>query len=219
MKKKQLEKLRKQFRPSFETARKQLFYSMEKQAKSLYDLSIRVYIKPTNQEELAIELLGETSKDQIVSVPLDENFDTVVRRIQSQEKGLLERFSSNLAEEVASYWLTTPTTTEEKTEELTEETVVEEVEVSTDVETTDTEEMTLATFIEQISNFPKFHVVEKEDEVQVYEKAAQERLLATVSMKEEATYSTETALERKYKLKLEVIPVIEAFANTKISNR
>lgn len=215
MKKKQLEKLRKQFRPSFETARKQLFDSMEKQAKSLYDLSIRVYIKPTNQEELAIELLGETSKDQIVSVPLDENFDTVVRRIQSQEKGLLERFSSNLAEEVASYWLTTPTTTEEKTEE----TVVEEVEVSTDVETTDTEEMTLATFIEQISNFPKFHVVEKEDEVQVYEKAAQERLLATVSMKEEATYSTETALERKYKLKLEVIPVIEAFANTKIANR
>lgn len=215
MKKKQLEKLRKQFRPSFETARKQLFDSMEKQAKSLYDLSIRVYIKPTNQEELAIELLGETSKDQIVSVPLDENFDTVVRRIQSQEKGLLERFSSNLAEEVASYWLTTPTTTEEKTEE----TVVEEVEVTTDVEATDTEEMTLATFIEQISNFPKFHVVEKEDEVQVYEKAAQERLLATVSMKEEATYSTETALERKYKLKLEVIPVIEAFANTKIANR
>lgn len=215
MKKKQLEKLRKQFRPSFETARKQLFDSMEKQAKSLYDLSIRVYIKPTNQEELAIELLGETSKDQIVSVPLDENFDTVVRRIQSQEKGLLERFSSNLAEEVASYWLTTPTTTEEKTEE----TVVEEVEVTTDVEATDTEEMTLATFIEQISNFPKFHVVEKEDEVQVFEKAAQERLLATVSMKEEATYSTETALERKYKLKLEVIPVIEAFANTKIANR
>lgn len=215
MKKKQLEKLRKQFRPSFETARKQLFDSMEKQAKSLYDLSIRVYIKPTNQEELAIELLGETSKDQIVSVPLDENFDTVVRRIQSQEKGLLERFSSNLAEEVASYWLTTPTTSEEKTEE----TVVEEVEVTTDVEATDTEEMTLATFIEQISNFPKFHVVEKEDEVQVYEKAAQERLLATVSMKEEATYSTETALERKYKLKLEVIPVIEAFANTKIANR
>ena len=215
MKKKQLEKLRKQFRPSFETARKQLFDSMEKQAKSLYDLSIRVYIKPTNQEELAIELLGETSKDQIVSVPLDENFDTVVRRIQSQEKGLLERFSSNLAEEVASYWLTTPTTTEEKTEE----TVVEEVEVTTDAEATDTEEMTLATFIEQISNFPKFHVVEKEDEVQVYEKAAQERLLATVSMKEEATYSTETALERKYKLKLEVIPVIEAFANTKIANR
>lgn len=215
MKKKQLEKLRKQFRPSFETARKQLFDSMEKQAKSLYDLSIRVYIKPTNQEELAIELLGETSKDQIVSVPLDENFDTVVRRIQSQEKGLLERFSSNLAEEVASYWLTTPTTTEEKTEE----TVVEEVEVTTDAEATDTEEMTLATFIEQISNFPKFHVVEKEDEVQVYEKAAQERLLATISMKEEATYSTETALERKYKLKLEVIPVIEAFANTKIANR
>ena len=59
MKKKQLAKLKQQFRPSFDQARHQLFREMEKQALALYDLPVKVGIKLDNKSEMAIEFLGE----------------------------------------------------------------------------------------------------------------------------------------------------------------
>jgi hypothetical protein len=54
----------------------------------------------------------------------------------------------------------------------------------------------------------------------VIEKTAKEnRLLATISAVKENEFVIESALERKYKLKLDVIPIIEAFAQTSIGNR
>lgn len=210
MKKKQLEKLKKQFRPSFETARKMLFDEMEKQTLAKYDLTIQVSIKPTNQSEMAIELVGETTRDQVISVPLDENFNTVVKRIQNQEKGLLTRFSENLADEVANYWAEPVATAQP---EPVEDAVSENVQAISDG-------MTLAEFTEKMTAFPKFQVHQTADDVQVVEKTPkEERLLATISMKEKDSFTIEAALERKYKLKLDVIPVIEVFAKTEITHR
>ena len=211
---------------------------MEKQALALYDLPVKVGIKLDNKSEMAIEFLGETTRDQIISVPLDENFNVVVKRIQQSENGLLERFSQKLVEEFANYWNATLRSditkkeeaagvvveeTKEVTEEATapndeetavvEEPAVEEPVVETaPVETA--EGSLLDAFKEAISNFPKFAVVQGEDAVTVIEKTAKEdRLLATISTVEANQVTIEPALERKYKLKLEVIPVIEDFAS------
>ena len=43
------------------------------------------------------------------------------------------------------------------------------------------------------------------DEIQVIEQAANERLLATISTSQVGQFTIESALERKYKLKLEVV--------------
>ena len=75
------------------------------------------------------------------------------------------------------------------------------------------------TFVEKITAFPKFTVKKLADEIQVIEQAANERLLATISTSQVGQFTIESALERKYKLKLEVIPVIEDFANTPLENR
>ena len=113
MKKKQLAKLKQQFRPSYETARQQLFTAIERKTADKFDLPTTVYINPKNQEELLIELLKETPKEQKIAVPLDENFKIVVKRIQRLEAGLLDRFSDNLVDEIAAYWL--PTNPQEST--------------------------------------------------------------------------------------------------------
>lgn len=238
MKKKQLAKLKKQFRPSFDQARHQLFREMEKQALALYDLPVKVGIKLENKAEMAIEFLGETTRDQIISVPLDENFIVVVKRIQQSENGLLERFSQKLVEEFASYWhasvrpnnanseVQTETAAKEVqdapqnvvvkdetvTEQPVEEVVIEETPTATT--TTAVEASVLDAFKEAIAKFPKFDVVQADNVVTVIEKTAKEdRLLATISTTEANQVTIEPALERKYKLKLEVIPVIEDFAS------
>ncbi len=212
MKKKQLEKLKKQFRPSFEVARKMLFESLEKKTVEKYNLTTNVYIKPENKQEMPIELINDdaTVNNYVITVPLDENFNIAVKRVQSQEKGFLDRFSSNLADEVASYW--TPSAPV-ASEAVSEESVAE-------AEPTTTEGMTIATFKEQMEAFPKFKVEQTEEDIRVVEQTAKEnRLLATISATEENQFVIESALERKYKLKLDVIPVIEAFAQTPLAHR
>lgn len=234
MKKKQLAKLKQQFRPSFDQARHQLFREMEKQALALYDLPVKVGIKLDNKSEMAIEFLGETTRDQIISVPLDENFNVVVKRIQHSENGLLERFSQKLVEEFANYWNASLRSDVTKNDEAAEVVVEETKEVTAPVakETAIVEETTLEeaavetlsveasegslleSFKEAISNFPKFAVVPGDDVVTVIEKTAKEdRLMATISTDKANQVTIEPALERKYKLKLEVIPVIEDFAS------
>lgn len=239
MKKKQLAKLKQQFRPSYETARQQLFTAIERKTADKFDLPTTVYINPKNQEELLIELLKETPKEQKIAVPLDENFKIVVKRIQRLEAGLLDRFSDNLVDEIAAYWL--PTNPQESTapapakepakvkEELapaeaaapTTSASTKEVEKATETmaDTADNT-MTFSAFAEKIAAFPKFSAKQSSGETIVIEASPKEdRVLATISETESDTFTIETALERKYKVKLEVIPLIEAYAHTAISKR
>lgn len=217
MKKKKLAKLKQQFRPSFKNAQQMLLSEMEKQALILFNMPIKVYIKSNNQQEVAFEYLGETTRDSIVTMPIDENFINLVKQIQTLESGLLERSSQNLVKDVATYWLNSSqvTATEEKT--VVEETLVIEslAEPAATTSTPMTKPTALITFKEQIATFPKFAVIEEKEMIQLIEKTAkEERLLATISTLTPNTFTIETALERKYKLKLEIIPLIEAFART-----
>ena len=47
----------------------------------------------------------------------------------------------------------------------------------------------------------------------------EKRLLATISATEVGEFTVEPALARKYKLKLDVIPLIEEYANTPLTER
>ncbi|TPR57829.1 hypothetical protein [Enterococcus sp. OL5] len=236
MKKKQLAKLKQQFRPSYETARQQLFTAIERKTADKFDLPTTVYINPKNHEELLIELLKETPKEQKIAVPLDENFKIVVKRIQRLEAGLLDRFSDNLVDEIAAYWLPTNTqvsatpasapvteTAEVKEESTPTETAAPTKEVEKSAESTaddSDESMTFSAFAEKIAAFPKFSAKQSSGETIVIEASPKEdRVLATISETESDTFTIETALERKYKVKLEVIPLIEAYAHTAISKR
>lgn len=239
MKKKQLAKLKQQFRPSYETARQQLFTAIERKTADKFDLPTTVYINPKNQEELLIELLKETSKEQKIAVPLDENFKIVVKRIQRLEAGLLDRFSDNLVDEIAAYWLptnpqesTAPAPAKEPAKVKEESAPAEAAAPTTSASTKEVEKatetmadtadntMTFSAFAEKIAAFPKFSAKQSSGETIVIEASPKEdRVLATISETESDTFTIETALERKYKVKLEVIPLIEAYAHTAISKR
>lgn len=213
MKKKQLAKLKQQFRPSYEMARQQLFSAIQHKTAANFGLETTVYINPKNREEMLIELQTATTKEQKIAVPLDENFKIVVKRIQKQEKGLLDRFSDNLVEEIAAYWLpATPAVTQP------EASATEPVSESQPkaAETTDG----FAAFEEKMTAFPKFSVERNAESVQIFEDTAKEkRLLATISATEVGEFTVEPALARKYKLKLDVIPLIEEYANTPLTER
>ncbi|MBO6349336.1 hypothetical protein ACFC6J_13780 [Enterococcus casseliflavus] len=239
MKKKQLAKLKQQFRPSYETARQQLFTAIERKTADKFDLPTTVYINPKNQEELLIELLKETPKEQKIAVPLDENFKIVVKRIQRLEAGLLDRFSDNLVDEIAAYWLptnpqesTAPAPAKEPAKVKEESAPAESAAPTTSASTKEVEKatetmadtadntMTFSAFAEKIAAFPKFSAKQSSGETIVIEASPKEdRVLATISETESDTFTIETALERKYKVKLEVIPLIEAYAHTAISKR
>ena len=239
MKKKQLAKLKQQFRPSYETVRQQLFTAIERKTADKFDLPTTVYINPKNQEELLIELLKETPKEQKIAVPLDENFKIVVKRIQRLEAGLLDRFSDNLVDEIAAYWLptnpqesTAPAPAKEPAKVKEESAPAEAAAPTTSASTKEVEKatetmadtadntMTFSAFAEKIAAFPKFSAKQSSGETIVIEASPKEdRVLATISETESDTFTIETALERKYKVKLEVIPLIEAYAHTAISKR
>lgn len=239
MKKKQLAKLKQQFRPSYETARQQLFTAIERKTADKFDLPTTVYINPKNQEELLIELLKETPKEQKIAVPLDENFKIVVKRIQRLEAGLLDHFSDNLVDEIAAYWLptnpqesTAPAPAKEPAKVKEESAPAEAAAPTTSASTKEVEKatetmadtadntMTFSAFAEKIAAFPKFSAKQSSGETIVIEASPKEdRVLATISETESDTFTIETALERKYKVKLEVIPLIEAYAHTAISKR
>ncbi|MEB8401651.1 hypothetical protein NGG61_17125 [Enterococcus casseliflavus] len=239
MKKKQLAKLKQQFRPSYETARQQLFTAIERKTADKFDLPTTVYINPKNQEELLIELLKETPKEQKIAVPLDENFKIVVKRIQRLEAGLLDRFSDNLVDEIAAYWLptnpqesTAPAPAKEPAKVKEESAPAEAAAPTTSASTKEVEKatetmadtadntMTFSAFAEKIAAFPKFSAKQSSGETIVIEASPKEdRVLATISETESDTFTIETALERKYKVKLEVIPLIETYAHTAISKR
>ncbi|MDL4906583.1 hypothetical protein [Enterococcus gallinarum] len=213
MKKKQLAKLKQQFRPSYEMARQQLFSAIQHKTAANFGLETTVYINPKNREEMLIELQTATTKEQKIAVPLDENFKIVVKRIQKQEKGLLDRFSDNLVEEIAAYWLAATSAVNQPEASATEPVSESQTEAA---ETTDG----FAAFEEKMTAFPKFSVERNAENVQIFEDTAKEkRLLATISATEVGEFTVEPALARKYKLKLDVIPLIEEYANTPLTER
>ncbi|MGH1803838.1 hypothetical protein [Enterococcus gallinarum] len=213
MKKKQLAKLKQQFRPSYEMARQQLFSAIQHKTAANFGLETTVYINPKNREEMLIELQTTTTKEQKIAVPLDENFKIVVKRIQKQEKGLLDRFSDNLVEEIAAYWLPATPAVNQPEASATEPVSESQTEAA---ETTDG----FAAFEEKMTAFPKFSVERNAEKVQIFEDTAKEkRLLATISATEVGEFTVEPALARKYKLKLDVIPLIEEYANTPLTER
>ncbi|MDT2744375.1 hypothetical protein [Enterococcus asini] len=238
MKKKQKQKLLNQFRLSFENTRQQLFRTLEEKANELYDLEIGVRLNPKNAKEMLIEN-SKATENPVLTVPIDDSFTTIIKRLQKKEAGLLEQFSTNLTQEIANYWYhpvkteETATTEEASTTEpkaekeavAPKETPVKEdakaVETTTDASAATVEgEMTYAAFDEAIKGFPKFFTEKDDTTVSVKEKTAKEdRLLATISVTEVGQFEIEKALERKYKVKTEVIPLIEALAQTPLANR
>ena len=104
---------------------------------------------------------------------------------------------------------------EVKEEKIAEDTLATEATIKKEVATHNGYDE----FVKKITAFPKFTVKKLADEIQVIEQAANERLLATISTSQVGQFTIESALERKYKLKLEVIPIIEDFANTPLENR
>lgn len=228
MKKKQLAKLKQQFRPSYETARQQLFAAIESKTAANHDLPTTVYINPKNQDELLIELLKDTTKEQKIAVPLDENFKIVVKRIQRQEAGLLDRFSDNLVDEIAAYWVpaaaqpaTAVASPQEQEKSQTEATTTDTAADETaDAQQTATASMTFAAFSEKIAAFPKFSVTKTNGQATVVEATPKEqRILATIAEDAVGQFEIMPALERKYKIKLDVIPLIEAYAATSLDQR
>lgn len=236
MKKKNLKKLLKNFRPSMEQTKKRVFRELENKALNKYQMPIKVYTYKNRKNELFIEFLGQTTKDSLLTIPIDKTFDTVIKRIQNEEPGLLDQFSSNLVEEIVTYWYQAP-----RRSSIANEPVMTEVPEETQTTKSDTKEeksenvakvtpsiQTVEnkiaqsgydTFVEKITAFPKFTIKQSDNEIQVIEQAANERLLATISTLQCGQFTIESALERKYKLKLEVIPIIEDFANTPLENR
>lgn len=234
MKKKQKQKLLNQFRPSLDGVRGQLFRSLEEESLRRYGLPLQVMLDPKNRQILTIGLAGKTNEDTRINVPIDDNFNTVLKRIRSGENGIFERFRDNLLIEIVSYWNDQRLKNDEPTAQavatpVTEETVsvpeekVEEPKADTTENTRSTDTnaaLSFADFSKAVAEYPKFYTEQNEQEVVIYEKNADEpRKLATISMTAENEFAIEKALERKYKVKLALIPLIEQFSATAITER
>lgn len=219
---------------------------MEEESLRRYGLPLQVMLDPKNRQILTIGLAGQSNEDTRINVPIDDNFTTVLKRIRSGEKDIFDRFRDNLLIEIVSYWndqrlkndeptaqtVSTPvndTTVEETNTVKMEEPVEEPVKEAEDKPTaestekersTNTTALTFADFSSEVAEYPKFYTEKTEQSVVIYEKAADEpRKLAEISMTSENEFTIEKALERKYKVKLTLIPLIEQFAATAINDR
>lgn len=237
MKKKQKQQLLNQFRPSLDAIRGKLFTQMESESIRRYGLPLQITMNPRDRHELLVGLAGKNNEDTRIEVPIDDTFTTVLKRIRSGEEDVFQSVRDNLLTEIVSYWNDkrmdqpaepVPTLAEEVAETIEaaesakEETKDVVVEPEPTVETAEvaTGDMTLDAFKTAIAEYPKFYVESNADAVIVYEEAAKEpRKLAEISMSQENTFTIEKAMERKYKVKLTFVPLVEAFAATKISNR
>ncbi|MDA3965488.1 hypothetical protein [Enterococcus thailandicus] len=235
MKKKQKQKLLNQFRPSLDGIRSQLFNSLEEESLRRYGLPLQVMLDPKNRQILTIGLAGNSNESTRINVPIDENFTSVLKRIRSGEQDIFERFRDNLLIEIVSYWNDQRMKNDEPTAEVVSTPVapVAEVKEEKSVATEEvnaepvTEEASATTsnlnfdqFAAAVAEYPKFYVEKTADAAIVFEKTADEpRQLAEISMTSENEFTVEKALERKYKVKLTLVPLIEQFAAMPIVNR
>jgi hypothetical protein len=240
MKKKQKQKLLNQFRPSLDAVRSQLFHSLEDESLRRYGLPLQVLLDPTDRKMLTIGLAGKANEKTRVNVPIDENFTTVLKRIRSGEQGIFERFRDNLLIEIVSYWndqrmanepqqevsakpeaakpAETPVKEEAKPEVKTE--TKEEAKPEAESEVKAEGSLDFDAFSKATADYPKFYLEKSDEAVVVYEETAKEpRKLAEISMTKENDFTIEKALERKYKVKLTFVPLIEQFAATPLAER
>ncbi len=233
MKKKQKQKLLNQFRPSLDGIRSQLFHSLEDESLRRYGLPLQVMLDPKDRHILTIGLAGKTNEDTRINVPIDDNFTTVLKRIRSGEKDIFERFRDNLLIEIVSYWndqrlkndeptaqeVSTPVA-DSKPVESPKTAEISKAETTEKQRSTETAALNFADFSSAVAEYPKFYVEKEADTAVIYEKTSDEpRKLAEISMTAENQFTIEKALERKYKVKLTLIPLIEQFAATAISER
>lgn len=210
MKKKKLAKLQQQFQPSFKSIQSNLFHKMQEKVTAKYGFKVKAFTQTDRPNVLIVRRLDldEDARNKEINLSLDENFTNMVQRIQNGEKDLGELFSDNLAQEVASHWTSV------------NETITQNDSVVTENETETKDQMTLSAFEDEVASYTNFYVETTDDRYEVKEQTKTEsRLLATISTQSENEYTIETALKRKYKLKLALIPMIETFANTPIENR
>ncbi|HGF7541275.1 TPA: hypothetical protein ACF377_001969 [Enterococcus hirae] len=238
MKKKQKQKLLNQFRPSLDGIRSQLFHSLEDESLRRYGLPLQVILDPKDRHILTIGLAGKTNEDTRINVPIDDNFTTVLKRIRSGEKDIFERFRDNLLIEIVSYWndqrlkndeptaqeISTPVAetkvADSKPVESPKTAEVSKAETTEKQRSTETAALNFADFSSAVAEYPKFYVEKEADAAVIYEKTSDEpRKLAEISMTAENQFTIEKALKRKYKVKLTLIPLIEQFAATAISER
>ena len=221
MKKKQKQKLLNQFRPSLDGIRSQLFHSLEDESLRRYGLPLQVMLDPKDRHILTIGLAGKTNEDTRINVPIDDNFTTVLKRIRSGEKDIFERFRDNLLIEIVSYWNDQRLKNDEPTAQEVSTPVAEtKAETTEKQRSTETAALNFADFSSAVAEYPKFYVEKEADAAVIYEKTSDEpRKLAEISMTAENQFTIEKALERKYKVKLTLIPLIEQFAATAISER
>jgi len=205
MKKKQLVKLKQQFKPSYTQVQVNFLHLIERQAEKNFGLSIEVSILANHSDRLLIYRKDLKGDKATVSIPIDENYHHVLKRIQAGEKGLADRFSANLAEEIARYWQVPLKEPDENKQMQTQASAAV---------------MTFAEFGKKIAGYPNFYLKKEHENIELKEKSNKgDRLLAVISTQKTNRFQIESALQRKYKLKLEVIPLIEKFAATPVESR
>lgn len=237
MKKKQKQKLLNQFRPSLDGIRSQLFNSLEEESLRRYGLPLQVMLDPKNRQILTIGLAGNSNESTRINVPIDDNFTSVLKRIRSGEKDIFERFRDNLLIEIVSYWndqrmknneptaevVSTPVAPVTEAQETKEKSVATEevnVEPVTEKAPAATADLNFDQFAAAVAEYPKFYVEKTADTAIIFEKTTDEpRKLAEISMTTVNEFTIEKALERKYKVKLTLVPLIEQFAAMPITNR
>ncbi|MBO0432150.1 hypothetical protein [Enterococcus sp. DIV0660C] len=237
MKKKQKQKLLNQFRPSLDGIRSQLFNSLEEESLRRYGLPLQVMLDPKNRQILTIGLAGNSNESTRINVPIDDNFTSVLKRIRSGEKDIFERFRDNLLIEIVSYWndqrmknneptaevVSTPVAPATEAQETKEKSVATEevnVEPVTEKAPAATSDLNFDQFAAAVAEYPKFYVEKTADTAIIFEKTTDEpRKLAEISMTTVNEFTIEKALERKYKVKLTLVPLIEQFAAMPIANR
>ena len=195
-------------------------------------------LDPKDLHILTIGLAGKTNEDTRINVPIDDNFTTVLKRIRSGEKDIFERFRDNLLIEIVSYWndqrlkndeptaqeVSTPVAetkvADSKPVESPKTAEISKAETTEKQRSTETAALNFADFSSAVAEYPKFYVEKEAATAVIYEKTSDEpRKLAEISMTAENQFTIEKALERKYKVKLTLIPLIEQFAATAISER
>lgn len=228
MKKKQKQKLIQQFRPNYQQVRSQLFREIERKTLEDYGIPLEIVIDPKKVNDMTVVFNDREGQLKKAVIPMDDNFVSVVKRIQKQEKGLMERFSTNLTNGIAEYLttMTAPAPRQAASAPVAEKAPSKEPAKETSAATepvvaeTHTTGLSYQEFSQKIAEFAKFFVEKTKAAILVKEKTPKEdRLLATISVEEPSTFTIEKALDRKYKLKTEVIPVIEAFAETPLAAR
>lgn len=137
--------------------------------------------KPSNLND---RISWKTNEDTRINVPIDDNFNTVLKRIRSGENGIFERFRDNLLIEIVSYWNDQRLKNDEPTAQAVATPVTEETvsvpEEKTEKPKADTTENTRSTdtnaalsfadFSKAVAEYPKFYTEQNEHEVVINEK-------------------------------------------------